>query len=141
MFEHMTMHHISLSLHVKRLEQSSIIFGEFHPDYCHVPRHHVNGVPEYFLIGFGKLIITSPVSLRIHGYWWFCKSMAIGSSSVDLKVFLSVSLDVKGKLLNFLAINQVDMYWVHVWGQVDNVKIVSFSNLESTVGTVHSVHH
>jgi hypothetical protein len=59
--------------------------------------------------------------------------MTVGSSTVVFKVFLGVGFDIERELFNFLAIYQMEMYRVHVRGQVDHVKIVGFSNLEGAI--------
>lgn len=67
--------------------------------------------------------------------------MAAGDAAVEREVRFGVCVDVKGELLDFLAVDQVEMNGVGVGGQVDHVKVVGFADLVSAVGAVHPVHH
>jgi hypothetical protein len=67
--------------------------------------------------------------------------MTIWSASICLEIFFSISVNIKWELLDLLPVHQMDVHWMLVRRQVDKVEIVNFSNLESAVGTVHSIHH
>ncbi len=67
--------------------------------------------------------------------------MAIWLTTIEFEILLCISLDIEWELSDLLAIYEMEMHWMHVRGQVDDVEIVCFANFIHTIGAVHSIHH
>ena len=141
MFQHMTVPNIALSFHIKTFKQTAIILGEFHSQNSHIIRMSVNCVSEHLFELFRVLIISNSELFRIDADWSFRESMFWWHSSILLKVSFSVFLNAYGELLDFLDVNEVEMNGMCVRSEIDDVKIISLSNIVCAVGTTHTVHH
>ncbi len=115
-FQHMTMKYKTLSLDFKALEWRAIIFGKFYSQHSHISRVRVDSISEYLFNLFGKFIVSGPKLLRIQTNWSMEEPMYIWSAPIDIKILLSILINIKLELFDFLRVDKMKMYGMCVWG-------------------------
>lgn len=135
------MHHKSLSINIKTLKLCSIIFSKFHSYDCHALIKDVNCISEYLLNLLRHFIVSVSELYWVYYFLYILKPMTCGSTTIQSKIRCLISFNIDENSFNQLHIYQMKMNWMRIRSKIDKVKVISFSDLISTVSAFLTMHH
>lgn len=137
----MTVPDVSLPFDVHTFPIASVILGKFNSQNSHILWLSIKSVFKYLLIFLRLLIFICPKFLRVKRYRNMLKSMLIRLSTINLKVFFCIFLNIKLELLDLLHINKMEMNRMRVRCQINDIEIINISHFICAVCTIHAHHH